>query len=100
MDRSTWKKGEQRIAKIFGTFRTPLSGGNSRHTKSDTLHKKLFIEVKHRKSFPQGKLWDKILEEAKEENKIPLAVFIKKNHQDPIIMCKLSDIKKVSEEIK
>lgn len=35
-----------RVAKFFGTHRTPLSGGASRHTRSDTLHDRLFIEVK------------------------------------------------------
>jgi len=43
----TWKSVELRIAKAFGTARTPLSGSNSRHTSSDTLHSKLYIEIKH-----------------------------------------------------
>ena len=39
---------ESRVAKFFGTVRTPLSGGASRHTRSDTLHTRLFVEAKHR----------------------------------------------------
>lgn len=42
-----WKVCERRAAKFFGTNRTPLSGINSRHdTSSDTLHPRLYIEVK------------------------------------------------------
>ncbi len=40
------KKYELRVAKFFGTKRTPLSGSNSGHTHSDTLHPRLYIEVK------------------------------------------------------
>ncbi len=40
------KTYERKVAKFFGTHRTPLSGGASRHTRSDTLHAKLYIEAK------------------------------------------------------
>jgi len=95
MHRNTWKQGERRIAKLFGTFRTPLSGINSRHTASDTLHEKLFIEVKHRKKIPGDTLWKETMELAKKENKIPLIVFIKKNSSEPVLLCKLKDIKDI-----
>lgn len=48
----TWKGRERQSAKIFGARRTPLSGGNSAHTRSDSLSKILFIEHKHRKKHP------------------------------------------------
>jgi hypothetical protein len=48
----TWKDVEGRIAKALGTRRTPLSGGNSAHTRSDTLHPRLFVEIKHGASVP------------------------------------------------
>lgn len=47
MSDKTWKAFERRVAKILGTVRTPLSGGNSRHTRSDTLHEDLYVEVKY-----------------------------------------------------
>ena len=50
----TWKAVESRIAKFLGTRRTPLSGGNSFHTRSDTLHSRLFIEIKHGSSCPRS----------------------------------------------
>lgn len=100
MHRNTWKQGERRIATHFNTFRTPLSGGSSRHTRSDTLHEKLFIEIKHRQHYPLQKLWLKTLEEAKLEKKTPLIVFNKKNNSEPLMMCRLSDIKKINDEVK
>lgn len=44
--RSRFKAQERRIAKWLGTTRTPLSGGNSKHTRSDTLHPRFFVEAK------------------------------------------------------
>ena len=96
MNSNTWKQGEERIARRFGTHRTPLSGGNSRHTRSDTLHNKLFIEVKHRKEFPQPSLWKESVEIAKKENKIPALVFLKKNDSNPLILCRLDDIEEIA----
>ena len=99
MDRSTWKKGERRIAEMFGTKRTPLSGGNSGHTRSDTLHKELFIEVKHRKKYPLEKTLFKTFHEANKEDKIPLMVFLKLNSPEPLVLCKLKDLKEISEKM-
>jgi len=48
MPDKSWKKQERRIAKLFGTRRTPLSGYLSLHTKSDIIHDKLFVECKYR----------------------------------------------------
>jgi len=55
--RNSWKNRERKIAAFFGTKRTPLSGGNSGHTRSDTLHPKLFVEVKMRQHHPVLDLW-------------------------------------------
>lgn len=70
--KSTWKKSEGRIADYFGTTRTPLSGGNSKITRSDTLHNDLFIEAKLRVEHAAVNLWDKVKEMADEEDKIPV----------------------------
>ena len=99
MHRSTWKKGEAKIAEMFGTRRTPLSGGNSGHTRSDTLHLDLFIEVKHRKKYPLEKLLFKTFNEANKEDKIPLMVFLKLHSPEPLILCKLKDLKEISEKM-
>lgn len=49
----SWKRAEKQVARFFGAQRTPLSGGNSRITRSDTTHPGLFIEVK--RFAPDGK---------------------------------------------
>ena len=41
-----WKTVEQWFGKIFNTERTPMSGSNSKITSSDTIHHKLYMEVK------------------------------------------------------
>lgn len=99
MHRNTWKSSERRIAKIFNTHRTPLSGGSSRHTQSDTLHKKLFIEVKHRKKPAHDKLWNDTKQKAKKENKLPILVLLKKGSKEPLILCRLHDIPKINKFI-
>jgi glutamate mutase epsilon subunit len=91
MPTKTWKDVERRVAKKFGTHRTPLSGENSRHTKSDTLHKKFFIEVKYRKKIPFFKTFRETIELAKKENKTPLVIFKEKNSRYEIVMMRLKD---------
>jgi hypothetical protein len=54
-----WKEFERRVARAFGTERTPLSGGNSKHTHSDTLHPELYIECKSNFQHPLLREWGK-----------------------------------------
>jgi len=75
-----WKETERKIAKSIGTTRTPLSGGNSGHTRSDTLDDKLFIEVKCRNRFYVLSLYRQTAEMAGKENKIPVLA-LKENYQ-------------------
>jgi hypothetical protein len=53
------KRDERSVGSYFETFRTPLSGGNSRHTRSDTLHPTHYFEVKSRSAVPST--WSAIL---------------------------------------
>lgn len=46
-----WKVAERNAAAVMGTKRNPLSGGASRHTRSDTLHPRIYLEVKYSKRF-------------------------------------------------
>ena len=51
-----WKGVERQYAALYGTTRTPLSGGNSRHgTRSDTLEPTLYIEVKYGSGCPKSR---------------------------------------------
>lgn len=96
MVKKTWKKVERRIAREFGTTRTPLSGISSKHTQSDTLHDKLFIEIKYRQKIPFYKIYKETIEKAKKEGKIPLVIFVEKHSEKPIVMCSLKDIKDIA----
>ena len=40
--RRTWKQRESDVAAFFNGERTPLSGGNSKITRSDVIHEDLF----------------------------------------------------------
>ena len=74
MPEPAWKKHERRTAKKIGTNRNPLSGGASRHTRSDTLHDKLYIECKHAKRIAVVNLMHGVEVKAKKEKKIPVIV--------------------------
>jgi hypothetical protein len=77
--KSTWKLGEQTLAKFFGTTRTPLSGGNSKVTRSDSLSERLFLEMKKGAYTPKRfssivELYLKTEALALAEGKIPIVV--------------------------
>lgn len=79
-----WKRDERSVGEFLGTYRTPLSGGNSRQTRSDTLHPTLFIEVKSRSSVPStwpstNRLLELIEERAAHEAKRAVLVAHRKN---------------------
>lgn len=92
---STWKKVEQRVANFFNSERNPLSGANSKHSRSDSLHKKLFIETKHRVKHSAVQLWHKTNKLAKKENKIPVVCLAEKNKEGFWIICHSKDLKKI-----
>lgn len=91
----TWKAIERKIAKFFRTTRTPFSGGHSRHTRSDTLHSKLFIEVKHRKKHSTWGLWKETKTMADKENKIPIVVLKQKGQKGELICFNINDTQEV-----
>ena len=69
----TWKVFEREVARFFGSTRTPLSGGNGKQTRSDTLHPVLFIECKYRKSFPIVRMYLNELKKEQYNHKIYLS---------------------------
>ena len=72
MGDKAWKAFERRIAKSLGTDRTPLSGGASRHTTSDTLHPDLYVECRLRKRSALSTWWFLVRQSALKEHKIPV----------------------------
>lgn len=99
--RSTWKRAERMIAAFFGSKRTPLSGGNSGHTRSDTLHPKLFVEAKYRARFELYQLYLDTAEKALLENKIPIVAIKQKNTDGFLVLIDpkhMKDILKIQNE--
>ncbi len=95
----SWKAFERRIAHSLGTKRNPLSGSNSRHSESDSLHPKLFIECKLRKRIPFMKDWDKTKLGAKKEKKIPIVVFHEKKRKENIVMMSFDDFEELYRDL-
>ena len=94
----TWKARERQTAKFFGCNRNPLSGGNSRHTRSDSLHESLFIEHKHSVKHAITNLWDKTKAMALKENKIPVVTLSVKGRPGFWVMCHSSDLTAVANQ--
>lgn len=65
--KETWKAFERKVAKDFGTTRTPLSGMVKTITNSDTLHPKIYVECKLRAD--DFNFWEEF-EEARTRNKL------------------------------
>ena len=100
MPTKTWKAVELQIAKFFGVERNPLSGMNSKHTSSDTLHRWLYIECKYGKTLPKffTNLWEDTKKKAKEECKIPLLALKPKNYDGFLIVCDSKNFTQIIEE--
>lgn len=95
---SIWKSAERRIARFFGSERTPLSGGNSKHTRSDSLHPRLFVEAKRRKKHTVITLWDDTKTKAAKENKTPVVCLQEHNRPGFWIMVHSDDLTDVAHE--
>jgi len=95
---STWKKREVKIAKRFGSRRTPLSGGNSGHTRSDSGHPRLFLEAKLRANHSAVTLWRETAVLAKREGKIPVVALAEKNQPGFWVMMHIDDLQAVASE--
>ena len=79
MPEKSWKVAERRLAKLFQTQRNPLSGGNSKHTRSDSLHPVFYLENKHSARSSLRTLFDDTRAKAKTEAKIPVVATQTKN---------------------
>ena len=93
-----WKRREREVASFFNGQRTPLSGGNSKVTRADVIHKNLFIECKLRAKHAVISLWDETAKIAKTEEKIPVVVLCEKNRPGFWIMVHSNDLKELKEK--
>lgn len=87
-----WKAFERRVASDWNTIRNPLSGGNSKVTRSDSRHRRLFMECKHGARSVFWTLWMKTKELAKREKKTPILCLGNKNHPGYLIACHVDDL--------
>lgn len=81
-----WKAFERRVARAFGCERTPLSGGSSRHTRSDTLHPTLYIECKSNVAHPLLRGWNRHTAAAKAFGLMPLGMIIPGPPRGPLVV--------------
>lgn len=95
---TTWKSRERQVARAFGAERNPLSGGNSKHTRSDTLHPMLFLEHKHTKSSPPKLILD-TRDRAKKEGKIPVVTKSFGGQAGFWVTCHVCDLGAVASEL-
>ena len=85
----TWKHREREVAKLFRTTRTPLSGGGSKHTRSDSLSKALFVEQKHRRRHAVLSLYDQTAKLAKLEGKLPVVTLTEHRREGVFVILPL-----------
>lgn len=96
--KSTWKAVERRVAALFDSVRTPLSGNNSKHTSSDSLEPFLFIETKYRAKHSVLTLFDKTAKLAEKEKapdgeaKLPVVALVEKGKKDVYFLVRSNDI--------
>lgn len=95
MSDKTWKQFERRISEYFHGQRNPLSGGNSKLTRADVIHPKLFIECKQRERIALIRLWDKVKKLADKENKTPVVCVGEKNRPGFWILVHSDDLLKL-----
>lgn len=92
MHSSTWKAFERRVAVDFGSTRNALSGGNSKVTRSDSLHPRLFISCKHGLRSAFWRLYLEELPKAKKEDKTVILCLGNKNHEGYLVACHSNDL--------
>jgi hypothetical protein len=92
MPTKTWKSIEMMVARIFGSTRAPLSGGNGKQTRSDTLHPRAYIETKYGKQARWIKLFEETAVLAAREEKLPVVVLVAKGDRRPYILAPLDPV--------
>jgi hypothetical protein len=91
----TWKAFERVVSKFFGTTRTPLSGGNGKQTRSDSLHPELFISCKYSSKSALHSLFQEESIKANVEGKIPIVCTKKKGSDGFLITIHSQDFESV-----
>lgn len=100
MSDKAWKARERAISDYFrGVGRTPLSGGNSKHTRADVIHDRLFVECKLRAKHTAVTLWDAVKKLATRERKTPVVALAEKGRPGFWLVVHSSDLAAVAREV-
>ena len=94
--RNTWKAFEREAARFFGSTRTPLSGGNSKITRSDSLHKRIYIESKYRAKHAILATWRDAKAKADVEGKVPVVCVREKGKKGFWILIHCEDLEEIA----
>ena len=97
MSDKVWKANERKVSSFFNTTRTPLSGGNGKQTRSDSLHQTLFIECKYRVRHAVISLWRLTKELAVKEKKLPVVCLCEKGKEGFWIIVHSDDLQELCE---
>lgn len=82
---------ERRVAKAVGGERVYGSGGFPMDTKADVRHPEYFIECKNRAMFTHHTEFLKIIQKARDENKIPILVTHTNDRKGDLVVLRLED---------
>lgn len=94
--KSTWKRRERDIAAFFFSERTPLSGGNSKQTRSDSLSKHFFVEAKLREHYSVAELFRNTAKLAKVEGKVPVVALCEKHQEGFMLLVSKEDFPRLA----
>lgn len=94
-----WQKTEKKAAQFVNCKRTPFSGSTSGLTHSDSLHDRLFLEMKTSKKHAVKTLYDKTKTLANKENKIPVLVLRETASKDTLWVLEERDLVKLLQEV-
>ena len=98
--RPTWKFAEDRLARLFGTVRRPLSGRNSRSGGSDdAMHDKLYLENKYRKKQSLWTLFREVRDKARQEGRTPVIGIQEKDAKGILLVIHSKDLEVVLTEL-
>ena len=93
-----WKAAERRLAKIFGTRRRPLSGGNQGGGRDDSMHEVLYIENKYTSRSSLWTLYRDTRDKAKKEGRVPVLGIQESRAKGVLIVCHSNDLQRVAME--
>jgi len=94
--KSTWKQRERDIAGFFFSERTPLSGGNSKHSCSDSLSPDFYVEAKFRAKLSLMTLYRDTEAKARKEGKIPVVALCEKSKHGFLVVVSEKHFKRLA----